>query len=47
MAKFEIVAKVPFLPIKTTDFNLTEIAYAEKATFKQDYSIMARYTFSF
>ena len=42
----EVVAKVPFLPVKMLDFKITA-GGSYKFTFKQDYSIMARYAFSF
>ena len=41
----EVVAKVPFLPVKMWEYTIdTE---KDKTTFGQKYSILARYTFSF
>ncbi len=39
----EIVARVPFLPVKMVD----EYSISHKETFGQTYSVLARYTFSF
>ena len=46
----EISARVPFVPIKMVDYSYTVDtgnAIKLKETFKQTYSILARYTFSF
>ena len=44
----ELVARVPFLPMKMIDEKATAGEHGSyKITFKQDYNIMARYTFSF
>ena len=46
----ELVARVPFLPMKMVDYSYTldtGDAIKDKQTFKQTYSILARYTFSF
>ena len=44
----EVVARVPFLPVKMIDEKAVAGEHGSyKITFKQDYSIMARYTFSF
>lgn len=42
----ELVARVPFLPVKMVEYA-DEIGFKVKQTFGQPYSILARYTFSF
>ena len=41
----ELVARVPFLPIKMIDLEVADGSY--QYTFRQTYNILARYTFSF
>lgn len=42
----EIVARVPFMPVKMVDYA-DEIGFKVKQTFGQQYNILARYTFNF
>ena len=45
----EVVAKVPFMPVKMLDYSYDDGVGTEKykLTFGQTFSIMARYSFSF
>ncbi len=45
----ELVARVPFLPVKMIDLKTNEVDYSftQKQTLGQKYNILARYTFSF